>query len=158
MIAAARLTGWRHLPRFAHTLNLIVQESTEKDIELSKLRQKCRQIVTYFKQSVKARDKLSEVQKQMGGEEKKLIRDVVTRWNSSFYMYERLIEQYKVEVNTTLCFLDNSQLCLSSTEVAIMSDAVNLLKHFESATREISADKYYQYQKLYPNWLGLYNE
>ena len=149
MIAAARLTGWRHLPCFAHTLNLIVQESTEKDIELSKLRQKCRQIVTYFKQSVKARDKLSEVQKQMGGEEKKLIRDVVTRWNSSFYMYERLIEQYK-EVNTTLCFLDNSQLCLSSTEVAIMSDAVNLLKHFESATREISADKYLSISKVIP--------
>lgn len=87
MVAAVRLTGWRHLPCFAHTLNLIVQEATEKDRELSDLRSKCRNIVTYFKQSIKARDKLTEVQKQMGREQKKLIRDVVTRWNSSFYMY-----------------------------------------------------------------------
>ena len=149
MIAAARLTGWRHLPCFAHTLNLIVQEATEKDAELAELRQKCRSIVTFFKQSVKARDKLTEVQKQMGGEEKKLIRDVVTRWNSSYYMYERLVEQYKA-VNTTLCFLDHSQLCLSSPEVAIMSDAVKMLRHFEQATREISADKYLSVSKVIP--------
>ena len=71
MIAAGRLTGWRHLPCFAHTLNLIVQEATEKDAELAELCLKCRSLVTYFKQSVKARDKLTEVQKQMGrrGEE-----------------------------------------------------------------------------------------
>ena len=149
MIAAARLTGWRHLPCFAHTLNLIVQEATEKDAELAELRQKCRSIVTYFKQSVKARDKLTEVQKQMGGEEKKLIRDVVTRWNSSYYMYERLVEQYKA-VNTTLCFFDHSQLCLSSPEVSIMSDAVKMLRHFEQATREISADKYLSVSKVIP--------
>ena len=149
MIAAARLTGWRHLPCFAHTLNLIVQEATEKDAELAELRQKCRSIVTYFKQSVKARDKLTEVQKQMGGEEKKLIRDVVTRWNSSYYMYERLVEQYKA-VNTTLCFFDHSQLCLSSPEVSIMSDAVKMLRHFEQATREISADKYLSVSEVIP--------
>ena len=149
MIAAARLTGWRHLPCFAHTLNLILQEATEKDAELAELRQKCRSIVTYFKQSVKARDELTDVQKQMGGEEKKLIRDVVTRWNSSYYMYERLVEQYKA-VNTTLCFFDHSQLCLSSPEVAIMSDAVKMLRHFEQATREISADKYLSVSKVIP--------
>ena len=149
MLAAARITGWRHLPCFAHTLNLIVQEATEKDTELSDLRRKCRSIVTYFKQSVKARDKLTEMQKQMGGEQKKLIRDVVTRWNSSYYMYERLIEQYR-EVNATLCFLDQSQLCLSSTEMSILNEAVKLLKHFEHATREISADSYLSISKVIP--------
>ena len=60
---------------FAHTLNLIVQEATENNEELPDLRRKCRNIVTHFKQSIKARDQLSEVQKQMGGEEKKSIRD-----------------------------------------------------------------------------------
>ena len=63
---------------FAHTLNLIVQEATENDEELPDLRRKCRNIVMHFKQSIKARDQLSEVQKQMGGEEKKSIRDVIT--------------------------------------------------------------------------------
>ena len=73
---------------FAHTPNLIVQETRENDEELAELRHKCRYIVTHFKQSIKARDKLSEVQKQMGGEEKNSVRDVITRWNSMFYMYE----------------------------------------------------------------------
>ena len=71
MVAAARLRGWRHLPCFAHTLNLIVQKSTKQDPVLSELRQKGRNIVKYFKRSFKAQDKLTEFQKQMGGEEKK---------------------------------------------------------------------------------------
>ena len=149
MVAAARLTGWRHLPCFAHTLNLIVQEATERDPVLSELRWKGRNIVTYFKQSIKARDKLTEVQKQMGGEEKKLIRDVITRWNSSYYMYERLVEEYKA-INATLCFFDQSHFCLSSSEVAVMIDAIKLLKHFEQATREISAEFYLTISKVIP--------
>ena len=65
MLAAALLTTWKHLPSMAHTLNLVVQESIEKVEDLAILRRKCRQIVTYFKQSVKAKDKLEEIQKQM---------------------------------------------------------------------------------------------
>ena len=149
MMAAARLTQWRHLPCFAHTLNLIVQEATENDEELAELRRKCRNIVMYFKQSIKARDKLSEVQKQMGREEKKLIRDVITRWNSSFYMYERLIEEYQA-VNTTLVYFDHTHLCLSSSEIEIMKDVCKILQHFEHATREISADKYLSVSKVIP--------
>ena len=64
IVAAAHLTGWQHLPCMAHTLNLIVQESIEKVEDLVVLRRKCRQIVTYFKQSVKAKDKLQEIQKR----------------------------------------------------------------------------------------------
>ena len=35
MVAAAKLTGWRHIPCFTHTHYLIVQEATDKDSELS---------------------------------------------------------------------------------------------------------------------------
>ena len=149
MVAAARLTGWRHIPCFAHTLNLIVQESTEKDPVLAEVRQKGRNFVKYFKQSIKARDKLTELQKQMGGEERKLIRDVVTRWNSSYYMYERLVEEYKA-IDAALCSFDQTHLCLSSNEVDVMNDAIKLLKHFEQATREISAEKYLTISKVIP--------
>ena len=149
MKAAARLTGWKHIPCFAHTLNLIVQEASEKDVELSRVRQKGRAIVTYFKQSVKAKDKLDEVQMQTGGVEKKLIRDVVTRWNSSYYMYERIVEIYQ-EVNTALCFMDRNDMCLSATEIATMKDAILLLQPFEEATREISADKFVSVSKVIP--------
>lgn len=63
---------------------------------LTQLRTKYRSIVTYFKQSIKGRDKFTEVQKQMGREQKKLIRDVVTmQVELSYYMYQRLIEEYQ---------------------------------------------------------------
>ena len=58
--------------------------------------------------------KLGEVQKQMDREEKKLIRDVVTRWNSHTTCMKA--EQYKA-INAALCFMDCSELCLSSAEM-----------------------------------------
>ena len=84
MTAAARLTGWVHVPCFTHTLNLIIQEATDRDHGLTDVRTKARSNVTYFKQNMTAKDKLGEIQLQMGEVEKKLIRDVVTKWNSSY--------------------------------------------------------------------------
>ena len=62
IIAAAPITGWKNLPCMAHTLNLIVQESIEGIKDLALLLRKCCRIVTYFKQSFKAKDKLEEIQ------------------------------------------------------------------------------------------------
>ena len=149
MIAAVRLTGWKSLPCFAHTLNLVVQESLQKDDELSLLQRKCRRIVTYFKQSTNARSKLTDVQLQIGGGEVKLVQDVATRWNSSFFMFKRLIEQYQA-VNTALCLMDQNDMCLSSSDVGILADGVTLLEPFEEATREVSAEKYVCISKIIP--------
>ena len=49
MKAAVCLTGWRHLPCFAHALHLIVQEATEEDQELCQVHHKARSIVTFLK-------------------------------------------------------------------------------------------------------------
>ena len=48
---------------------------------------------------------LREVQKQIGIQEKKLIQEVETGWNSSFYMFERMAEQYQAVTNA-LCLLN----------------------------------------------------
>ena len=71
MTAAARLTGWVHVPCFAHTLNLIIQEVTERDKGLNDVCTKTFSIVTYFKQSAIAKDMLGEIQLQIGEVEKK---------------------------------------------------------------------------------------
>ena len=149
IVAAAHLTGWRHLPCMAHTLNLIVQESIEKVEDLAVLRQKCRQLVTYFKQSVKAKDNLQEIQKKMNTSERKLIQDVITRWNSSYIMFERLLEEYQA-INTALCLMDRSELCLSPQEVSSMREVVTLLKPFEEVTRELWSDNYVSISKIIP--------
>ena len=64
-------------------------------------------------------------------------------------MIERLIEQHAA-VTTTLCLLDKSSLCLSTEELGLMKSGITLLKPFEAATREMSADQYLTISKLIP--------
>lgn len=63
----------KHLPCFAHTLNLIVQEALRNTNEVKKTQEKIKHIVSYFHHSVKAVDKLGEIQDQKGIHHKKLI-------------------------------------------------------------------------------------
>lgn len=102
IVAAIRLNGWKHLPCFAHTLNLVVQDSLKADTELAGIQKKCRDVVSYFHRSSKAADKLDSIQSCLKIENHKLIQDVETRWNSVFYMFERLVEQHEA-VTTSLC-------------------------------------------------------
>jgi hypothetical protein len=53
----------------------------------------CRKVVGHFKHSVLATTALKEKQKQLNIKEHHLIQDVSTRWNSVFFMFERLQEQ-----------------------------------------------------------------
>lgn len=49
MLGAAKFTGWKHLPCFAHTLNLVVTSSIARNEELSKVIRKVKKkIVTFF--------------------------------------------------------------------------------------------------------------
>ena len=56
-------------------------------------------------------------------------------------MFQRLIDEYQA-VNTTLCMMDHSELCLSSHEIQSLKEAVLLLKPFDEVTKELSSDKY----------------
>ena len=149
IVAAVRLNGWKHMPCFAHTLNLIVQDSINGDSQLTEIQKKCRNIVSYFHRSSKATNKLLTIQNRLKLEPHKLVQDVETRWNSLFYMFERMIEQHEA-VTTTLCLLDKSNLCLSVEEIEAMKNAVTLLKPYEAATREMSADQYLTISKVIP--------
>ena len=66
-----------------------------------------------------------------------------------FYMFERMIEQHEA-VTTTLCLLDRNGLCLKTEDIEKMKNAVTILKYFEAATREMSADQYFTVSKLIP--------
>ena len=61
MVAAIRITGWTHIHCFAHTLNLVVQEAIRNDPLLLLIKKKCKDIVTFFHQSVNATEKLREI-------------------------------------------------------------------------------------------------
>ena len=147
--AAARLTGWKHVPCFAHTLNLIVKGALEADSKLAALKKKCKDIVTFFHHSSKASEKLTDIQKQLGVPEKKLVQEVDTRWNSTFYMFERMIELHE-SVTTTLCLSGKSEMCISAEELELTKKVVEVLKPFESAIVDMSGSKFITVSKLIP--------
>lgn len=147
MIAAARVCGWMHLSCFAHTLNLVVTDAIKADDDLIRVKQKAKNVVSFFNHSANATDRLGEVQKQLSLPPHKLIQDVATRWNSTYYMFERIIEQFE-SVTTVLCLVGRNDLCLTNEELAVIKKAVCVLKPFAVATKEMSTEKHVGISKV----------
>lgn len=78
MIACANVLNLRHIMCFAHVLNLVVRRSLTQTPELEEIRSRGRRIVGHFKSSTTAKEKLSEMQRQMARPEHKLIQEVTT--------------------------------------------------------------------------------
>ena len=98
---------------------------------------------------MKAADKLATIQERLNLPQHKLIQDVETRWNSTFFMFQRIIEQHEA-LTTTLCLLDRSDLCLMNEMNENLKEAVTLLQPFEIVTREVSSEEYISISKLIP--------
>lgn len=144
MVSAVRKTQWKHLPCFAHTLNLVVKDSIKAEANFESILEKCSAVVRFFHHSTKASDKLKALQTQLQLPEHKLIQAVETRWNSVFYMLERLT------VTTALCLLGRNTMCLSDDEWSCISQAIEALRPFEQATKEVSAEQYVTISKVIP--------
>ncbi|KAL3981335.1 ribonucleases P/MRP protein subunit RPP25 [Sarotherodon galilaeus] len=96
MAAAVRLLeekhGWASIRCAGHTLQLIVNTAL-KETTISRALGAARQLVEHFKSSELASTRLKMKQEQMNVKKNALIQDVRTRWNSRFYVIERLLEQ-----------------------------------------------------------------
>ncbi|KAI2662343.1 E3 SUMO-protein ligase ZBED1 [Labeo rohita] len=91
MVAAVKKLVLRHMPCFAHTLNLIVKDGLSAVAELTETREKVKRIVGHFKSSCVSMEKLSKYQREMKLPEYKLVQEVETRWNSTYLMLERFL-------------------------------------------------------------------
>jgi hypothetical protein len=149
MIVAVRETGWRHLPCFAHSLNLVIHDSLKGDKDLSIIKHKCKHIVSHFHQSVKSSDKLRAIQQQLKVPEHKLVQDVCTTWNSTYLMFQRYVEQHEA-ITATLCLLGHNDLCLSTEEVAAINKSITVLAPFLEATEDISGEQYVTISMILP--------
>lgn len=93
--AVSKTSVEHHVCCAAHTIQLSIKVYIEKD--LLELVTKLRKFVGHFSHSTQARDALNAVQQRIYSNEEKfqplqLVQDVVTRWNSTYMMIERLIE------------------------------------------------------------------
>lgn len=117
---------------------------------LTDIRNKIRHIVTYFRTSTTAKEKLAQVQLQMGGPVKKLMNEVSTRWNSTYLMLERMAEQ-KESVLVSLASLKSDIPQLTTNDYKIIEETLRVLAPFNQATVELSEEKKSVWIKSNPN-------
>ncbi len=149
MVSAISKTGWRHLPCFAHTLNLIVQNAIKADPIVQQIQLQCKDVVSHFHRSVKSSDKLKEIQSQLSLPQQKLIQDVSTRWNSTYLMLQRYHNQFEAIV-TALCLVGQNDLCLMPANKITIESTLKSLKPFLSATEAISGENYTSVSLIIP--------
>ena len=113
MKCAAKYLKWPHIECFAHALhNTLCRafKTTEGLIE------KCGKLVKYFRSSAQHSNLLLEMQKKLHKPLIKLKLNVATRWNSTFDMVSRIIDNKIVLVNLALEIKDVNELIFSTEE------------------------------------------
>lgn len=127
-----------HQGCFIHTLQLVVLDGLDSQKSVKDVIAKSRNIVTHFNHSPLACNRLLEIQEKHDLPKRKLLQDVRTRWNSTFYMLQRLTDQrtavtyYAGEVST----IRN----LTEYEWNITSSLLELLRPFEEITKIVSSE------------------
>ncbi|XP_074030331.1 E3 SUMO-protein ligase ZBED1-like [Leptinotarsa decemlineata] len=141
MKAAIRLTNYEHLPCIAHTLNLVVRAGLQES-DLEALIKKIKAIVEYFHRSPIANNKLIAMQDQLrpGQKPLKLKMDVVTRWNSTLDMIERIYFLQET-LEASLGILHNPVENLSEGEWQTLPEIIKILKPLKLLTEEMSSEK-----------------
>ncbi|XP_055843622.1 zinc finger BED domain-containing protein 4-like [Episyrphus balteatus] len=128
-IKAAILT---ELQLTAHTINLFAKDGL-KDGNATTIFNKVKSIVAHFKRRAIETAKLLGYQKsQSVANPRKLLQNVPTRWNSTFYMLERFVAlEEAVKSTMALCEMDSS-IYLTSDEWVVVRELCQVLKSLEA--------------------------
>ncbi|XP_035981203.1 zinc finger BED domain-containing protein 1-like [Fundulus heteroclitus] len=162
IVAAANILeekhGWSSVRCTGHTLQLVINAAL-KNPSIEKAVRAARYLVEHFKKSDLACSKLREKQQQMNTPEHSLVQDVSTRWNSTFYMISRLLEQ-RWPVTATLSDSSVTQrgkryLDLKPDQWSLLEELSTVLKAFECATVFMSGQKYATISTIPPLVKGL---
>ena len=137
MVKAMNDAGYPDLGCFTHTLQLIVHEGVLSQRSVKDTVAICRQIVGHFKRSPLAVSRLKEMQKSLGLPQHRLKQDVVTRWNSTLYMLQRIAEQKMALAAYTT---EGKISQLTPTQLDIINKTIAVLSPIEEITQSISSE------------------
>ena len=128
IVSAINLLGWsdRHVPCFSHTLQLGVQKAMAIP-SVSRALGRCRRLVGHFHHSSKSNYLLQKKQEALNHPQHALVQNVITRWNSSFYMAERILEQQQ-PLCAALLELKKGDLMPSEKEFSTLEHFTEFMK------------------------------
>lgn len=141
VVAAMEVGKFQHIPCLAHSLQLVVKDGCLDNTEICSITSICRRIVGHFKHSVNAYKLLRQSQELLGLPKHSIIQDEPTRWNSTYYMLNRLLEQKNAILLVTPQFGNASRQTkeLTSEQWESLVPLVEALKIFEDVTKTVSS-------------------
>lgn len=136
------------IPCVAHTLQLAVGKCLKPCL---KLIARVNALIHFFSGSPKQTQRLEKAQKGIGKAQKvlKVKTDVVTRWNSTFYAWERLLKlrlaiatvKNQLDVSSLSTDIDDrrrlNSIMLTNEEWSFMKSLLNILQPVEEVTRKL---------------------
>ena len=158
IVLGVSLVGWPDIPCFGHTLQLCVESGLNLAM-VSRLVGAAKKLVGHFKHSSLAMGTLKEKQKTLNIPEHTLIQSVATRWNSTYFMLERLLKQrwaiYGVLHDETVSKPDHKRLDLKDEEWELASQLIVVLKPLQVATTALCEEHNVSVSLVYPVVYGL---
>lgn len=123
---------------FLHNLHLIVVDALNRAVK--DIIAMGRRIVGHFNHSSLACSQFKEIQEeQLHVTPKKLLQDISTRWNSTYFMLSRLLE---LKNAMSLYVNENNEITnFSLHQWTLIQNCLNLLHPFEEITKQISSSK-----------------
>ena len=137
--ATLQQLGCLHMPCFSHVLNLAVEKAMAIQ-GVSRVIVHCHQLTSHFHRSTNASYVLKRKQTDLRSPQHSLTHNVITRWNSSYCMVERVVELQQ-PICAALLELKRSELMPSDTELAAMSDYLFVMEPFVRITEGLGGGK-----------------
>ena len=137
MKKGVNLLNVQHIDCASHKIQNVIKEGMKAQETVVAVVTRCKKMATHFHHSTTAQDELANIQIRLNETPLKIIQECATRWNSTFYMLQRILQ-----VKESLCLYastNNKIPQLTSEEWMIIEKLIGLLRPFEEATKELSA-------------------
>ncbi|XP_067313947.1 E3 SUMO-protein ligase ZBED1-like [Pseudorasbora parva] len=143
MNVAAGLANMTHIRCFAHSLNLASQKALKLPA-VERLLGRIRRVTSFFRRSTIASHQLKQKQDLLHLPKHRLITDVVTRWNSSYDMIDRFLEQqpaiYAALHSTEVRKSEKDVFTLNEADITCAEEVLKALKPMKNATLVMSEE------------------
>ncbi|XP_045508536.1 zinc finger BED domain-containing protein 4-like [Colias croceus] len=120
-----------------HQIQLCIRSALASNEHFSTLLAKCKQISTHFNHTITGQKELNDFQECLGLPQLSVIQECDTRWNSMFYMIERLIKIKDAIILYTSLHPNLPQLVPS--DWLKLENCAKILKPFEEVTKTLSS-------------------